>query len=232
MPIGEDAMPRNGSDRSAMSEFAKPEHHVNTRQAGADEGDRCVLGQSLIRGRQPGVMTVDSAFSSGFVDARKHGWIKVSSREHHVIGLQCRSVIQQEVCTVPCAMEIEHRGPHLFDSAGGGEQRSDIPAKNSARSKGAGRCCGVEMLTQPVQEVIRLQGQGADLACRHIQQVPQTGCRVGQPQTEFRTRVDQHDLGIRLVPEQVKCRQRTAYTPSDNGDCLGLSLCCVHVQSP
>ena len=44
MPIWKDAMARDGSDRSAVAEFAKPEHHVNTRQAGTDEGDGCVLG--------------------------------------------------------------------------------------------------------------------------------------------------------------------------------------------
>ena len=86
MPIGEDAVTRQGNDPTAVSKFTQPEHDIDAGQTCSNKGNRRVGMQSLVRFRGPCIVAIQTRSGSGVRDFRKRGWIEVSRCQNDQIG--------------------------------------------------------------------------------------------------------------------------------------------------
>src|SRR5258708_2489360 len=95
----------------------------------------------------------------------------------------------------------------LFERARRSQERLDIPSKYRSWSEGLLRCTRVMILAKPMEEVIWLIRQCADLPCRNIQQVAEARSGICQAKPEIRSLVNENHSRRRSLPNQVKRRE-------------------------
>jgi len=116
----------------------------------------------------------------------------------------------------------------LFESARRCQERLDVLPKYRSWSKGPLCCSRVMILTKPIEEVIWLIGQCADLPCGNIQQVAKARSCIRQAKPETRSLVDENHTRQRSLPNQVKRREGSTYPSTDDCDCRGWFFPCSH----
>jgi hypothetical protein len=84
---------------------------------------------------------------------------------------------------------------------------------------------------KPVEEVIWLIGQCADLPRGNIQQVAEARSGIRQTKPEIRSLVDENHARRRSLPNQMKSREGSAYPSTDDCDCRGCFFPCSHVST-
>ncbi len=156
MPIREDAVTRHGNNLSEVSEFTQSQHDIDPGQTCSDESNRRVGMQPFVGFRRPCIVVIQTRIGRGPRDSRKRSWIEVSGCQND------QGVLQTD---------INDCCDFLFERARRCQERLDVPPKYRSWSKGFLRCSRVMILAKPVQEVIWLIGQCADLPCGNIQHV-------------------------------------------------------------
>ncbi len=119
----------------------------------------------------------------------------------------------------------------LFDRARRRQKRLDVPSKYRSRSKSLLRCGRVMILAKPIEEVVWLIGQCADLARGNIQQVAKARSGIRQAKPEIRPLVDENYTRRRSLPNQVKSCKGSTYPSTDDCDCRAWFFPCSHAST-
>jgi hypothetical protein len=119
----------------------------------------------------------------------------------------------------------------LFERARRSQERLDVPSKYRSGSEGFLRSSPIMILAKPIEEVIWLIGQCADLPCGNIQQVAEARSGIRQAKPEIRSLVDENHTRRRSLPNQVKRHEGSAYPSTDDCDCRGWFFPCSHVST-
>src|ERR1700751_2182666 len=171
MPIRKDAVTRHGNDPSTVSEFTQPEHDSDPGQTCSDKSNRRVGIQSRVCFRRPCVVAIQTRIGGCLGDSRKRSWIEVSGCQNDQVGPQLASVIQREHGPGILLTDVNNCCDLLFDWARRFQERLDVPPKYRPWSEGLLRRSRIIIPAKPMEEVIWLIGQRADLPRGNIQQV-------------------------------------------------------------
>src|SRR5229473_7669869 len=100
--------------------------------------------------------------------------------------------MQREHCPGVLLTDINDCCDLLFERACRGQERLDVPSKYRSWSKSLFRCSRVMILAKPIEEVIWLIGQCADLPRGNIQQVAEAWSRIRQAKSKIGSLVDKN----------------------------------------
>src|ERR1700758_395601 len=109
----------------------------------------------------------------------------------------------------------------VLESTCARQKRLNIAAKDGSWCKRLLCRSRVMVLPEPIEKMIWLVWQGADLSRGYIQQVAHAWRRIGQAKAEIRPRVDEDDSCWCPLPNQMDGRECPAYSTTDDCDCPG-----------
>ena len=227
MRLRQQAPARDRDHRGGAAARAQLERDVEHGQAGADEQDRGVAPDHLERAGQPRIADVGRAGREAAIGQRRVRGRIVPDREHHAVGHHAPGADRHDRAG---AVRRRRRAGDLGDDAlqrdagrgrprGPLEQVLEVLAVELARHE-RGRDARV-LGHGEAQEVVRIVGQGAHAAGRHVEHVLLGASAVGEAASHAAGLVGQEDAqaaAARAAGQEVSGHRRAAEAGAHHDD--------------